>query len=417
MKYEVEMALNKKLYPVFLFVTISFAICTWSTRAFSSVEQILEKQRPTHTYRQSNKGQQRQGGPLRVEARFKQRDRTRAVYRGLRFIYGMALVSKNFDVYGSDYVWWFYNIESSVKDANLRRMARQMGRERATKWRRLHSSLLKNPDAATVADLVFGSQAADYLGVRDIKLKGELERAAQKFSARDYFRWDPLVEPPPSDLPQECQYDRAEGLRGASLCPVCKRPLVMRSRYDVWYDALITTYSGDKYGVKLGSNYVDVLKWLPTLRPYARNDKDNSAYLDSIFAVTHIVYTLNEYGRYRLSPQWLPLEFQFLEANMKERIAADDAETVGELMDTLKSFGLKESSPSILAGTDYLLSHQNNDGSWGDINDKDIYGRYHPTLTAVSGLCDYEWKGEGLSFPAVKPILIEWAAELNNPPR
>lgn len=324
---------------------------------------------------------------------------------------------KNFEEYGSDYLWWFYNLESSVKDANLRRLARQMGRERAIEWRHLHRSLPENPDAATISDFVFGSQAADYLGVRDDKLKGELQRVAQRFSARDYLRWDPLIEPPPTDLPQECQYDRAVALRGARLCPICKKPLVMRNRYEVWYDALITAYSGDKYGIKLGSHYMDVFKWLPTLRPYARNDRDNPAFLDSIYAATHIVYTLNDYGRYRLSQKWLPQEFQFLEANMKDLIAADDAETVGELMDTLKSFGLNENSPSIRAGTDYLLSHQNSDGSWGDINDNDLYGRYHPTLTAVSGLCDYMWKGERLSFPAAKPMLIEWAAELNNPRR
>ena len=42
---------------------------------------------------------------------------------------------------------------------------------------------------------------------------------------------------------------------------------------------------------------------------------------------------------------------------------------------------------------------QNKDGSWGDVTDKDIYQRYHPTWTAVDGLRDYAFQGEGVSFP------------------
>ena len=40
---------------------------------------------------------------------------------------------------------------------------------------------------------------------------------------------------------------------------------------------------------------------------------------------------------------------------------------------------------------------QNKDGSWGDVTDKDIYQRYHPTWTAVDGLRDYA-SGRGREF-------------------
>lgn len=65
--------------------------------------------------------------------------------------------------------------------------------------------------------------------------------------------------------------------------------------------------------------------------------------------------------------------------------------------------------PEIRAGTEYLLSHQNPDGSWGDPTDKDVYARYHPTWTALDGLSDYAWRGERLSFPELKPQLEKWA--------
>jgi squalene cyclase len=65
---------------------------------------------------------------------------------------------------------------------------------------------------------------------------------------------------------------------------------------------------------------------------------------------------------------------------------------MGELMDCLKSFGLQDDDTLIRTGTEFLLSSQNPDGSWGDMKTTDMYLRYHPTWTAVDGLRDYKWK-------------------------
>jgi hypothetical protein len=54
----------------------------------------------------------------------------------------------------------------------------------------------------------------------------------------------------------------------------------------------------------------------------------------------------------------------------------------------------------------FLLSRQNPDGSWGDMNETDIYHRYHPTWTAIDGLRRYAWRGERLSFPRLKAMLL-----------
>jgi hypothetical protein len=40
-------------------------------------------------------------------------------------------------------------------------------------------------------------------------------------------------------------------------------------------------------------------------------------------------------------------------------------EAVGELVDCLKTFGERETSPVIQRGITYLLAEQNADGSWG----------------------------------------------------
>jgi squalene cyclase len=105
-----------------------------------------------------------------------------------------------------------------------------------------------------------------------------------------------------------------------------------------------------------------------------------------------VVYTQNDYSLYRLSPRSLPDEFAYLKSNLKEAVALKDPETMGELIDCLKSFGLDDNDPLIRTGTEFLLSSQNPDGSWGDMKTTDMYLRYHPTWTAVDGLRDYKWK-------------------------
>ena len=142
------------------------------------------------------------------------------------------------------------------------------------------------------------------------------------------------------------------------------------------------------------------------MRPYRGRENDtNPDFYDTVYAVTHIVYTLNDYSLYRLSPRWLPAEFTFLKANLREALAMEDAEMVGELLDTLRAFGLEHKHPLIRTGIKYLLAQQNADGSWGEMDDDYIYGRYHPTWTAIDGLRAYRWRGERLSFPRLQPLL------------
>lgn len=336
--------------------------------------------------------------------------RARAVRRGLQFIYSTALDDKNFREYGSDYLWCFYTMSEALSDPQARSMARRMGLERARRWRQLHRSLPPGADAGTIADYTFGSDAADSLGLRDDRLKEEILRRAPRFNARAYMLFDPATEPPPSDVPEECDFCHANNLRGATLCNNCRRPLRMRTRQDVWYDALITAYSGERYGVMLGAKYADVLKWLPSLRPYRQDDRTGDEFYDTVYAITHVVYTLNDYSLYRLDPRLLPQEFKFLKDNMSVAVTQKDADMLGEFMDSLRAFGVTTEDPLMRHGMEYLLANQNRDGSWGNRRERDIYLRYHPTWNAVAALSEYRWRGIGLSHPELKPMLEEWAA-------
>ena len=155
----------------------------------------------------------------------------------------------------------------------------------------------------------------------------------------------------------------------------------------VWMDALANTYVAEQCGVMYGAGYKEVLKWLPSLRPYPTSQPD-----DAIYAVTHLVYTLNDYGAHQLSPRRFPKEFAFLKANVAYACEQRDPELLGELLDSLKAFGLDDRNPLIMQGTKYLLEEQNKDGSWGDAHEENIRTRCHTTWTAIDGLRSYAWQ-------------------------
>jgi hypothetical protein len=336
-------------------------------------------------------------------------ERQRAIQSGMDFIYRVACDPQHFEEYGSDLLSCFYFIASTSQDASLRSLARKMGRERARQWRHDHPSLPPDADADTILDFLYGSFAAGLLRIPDSVLKQQIRHAVGRFTVHDYLCFDPITEPPPSDVPEMCDCG-VNNARGRTTCRKCKKRLTIMSRYEVWCYALMITYNTDRFGVRAGARYGDVIKWLPSMRPYRGNEKGtNPDFIDTVYSITHLVYTLNDYSVYKLSPRWLHQEFEFLKANLQEAIAMKDPEMVGEFLDCLKSFGLKDSNKLIRMGIDYLLSRQNSDGSWGDVEAEDIYQVYHPTWTAIDGLRDYAWRGEGLSFPRLKPLLERWA--------
>jgi hypothetical protein len=325
-----------------------------------------------------------------------------ALERGLDFIYRFACVPQNFYDYGSDLLWCFYLISATSKNRRLRKRARDMGVERARQWRRDFPSLPSNLDADELVDYLFGSSAADKLGVADPKLKKQIKNANSRFHAADYFYFDPAKEPPPENASETCACG-VTNQRGRKFCVQCRRRLVPLNRYEVCFYALVRTYSGDRFGVILGARYADAIKWLPKLRPYCSSE--DPEFYDAVYFVTHVIYTLNAYNFYKLSPRWLPHEFKFLKKHLPDAISRDDPEMVGEFVDSLRAFGLDSKHPSLRKAIAYLLSKQNEDGSWGGANSKDGYQRYHSTWTAMDGLREYSWHGERLCFPKLLPAL------------
>jgi hypothetical protein len=338
--------------------------------------------------------------PLWPGARYTAQARDRAIHRGMVFIYEqVARNPMHFTVWGHDLLAAFDNIVETSLNPQLRHEAWNMGHERAMEWRRIHGQVPAKADVNEITALIFGNDSAERLGVRDSRFRKTLEAAARRFTVDDYLLFDPAKEPPPSDLPEECPKCGEQNERGAAVCRRDGTKLAMRDPYDIYQDALITTYTGDSTGILMGTHYRDVLHWLPALRPYPKAGAvTGHRYYAGVYTATHVVYTYNSYSRYKVSRECFPEEFAHLEANLRQAALDQDPETMGEYLDSLRAFGLDFGSGMIRTGFEYLLADQNRDGSWGDVEDPSVYGRYHPTWTAIDGLREYRW-GRALPCP------------------
>lgn len=296
---------------------------------------------------------------------------------------------------------------ATAADLGLRTRARKLAAEAFKHWR--SSEEAGQGDASSLVSRIQSYDAASRIGLRFPAVVNRLRSQARAHAPEEHFWFDPRREAPPKDVPEACAC-QAQSPRGKRKCLNCGQPLERMSATRVWFMCLTTCYCASKLGVRLGACYADVLEWLPHMRGGYRGSKHGlMPFYDSVYAATHVIYTLNDYGKYFLRPQWLPHEYEFLAKHLEHALQLNDPDMVGEFLDSLRAFGLGPEEPALRYAMQYLLDTQNRDGSWGAREGAIDYRRFHATWAAMDGLRDFTWKRPGLSFPAVLPRLKLWA--------
>lgn len=336
-----------------------------------------------------------------------ERARTRAIDRGMHFLERRAAVDGSSDRLGSGLLYCTSFMAATAADAALRQRARRLAVAAFRSWQKANGAQPLD-DASTLAAHIQSYDAASRVGLRFADMRVHLRRRAREHAPEDFLWFDPAVEPPPNDVPELCSC-HAQNLRAVRRCFICGKKLERMSAARVWYLCFTLAYCGDRLGVTLGRRYVDAMQWLPQMRRYRGPSRDVTAFYDSVYAATHVVYTLNDYGRYLLDPAWLPHEYYFLASHLEHALATNDPDVVGEFLDSLRAFGHTAEDQAIRYAMNYLIETQNRDGSWGAREGTITYRRFHATWAAIDGLRDFRWKRRGLSFPQLLPDLRRWA--------
>jgi hypothetical protein len=249
---------------------------------------------------------------------------------------------------------------------------------------------------------VIATFAAERLGLATHTIRPALQRELDVTRTADLLYFDPSVETVPDDIPYECC--GLVNARGTVTCTRCKAALEFHTRYDIWYYALTSAYFCERCGLDVSASFAGILRRLAELRPYPA--RGAPGFYHAIYAVTHVIYTLNDYGARRVSRSWLPEELAFLRGSLDWAIAQREADTIGELVDSLSAFGMPEDDEQLNVARRFLLDSQLPDGSWGhDAGDR--YAYFHTLWAAIDGLREHAWQGQAVLAPELQRALAD----------
>ena len=248
---------------------------------------------------------------------------------------------------------------------------------------------------------VIAIYASECIGLELNSIRKDVQHAIRTYTTADLIYFDPSVELVPDNIPNDCVCGHAN-VRGTHSCTRCSNNLEFLSRYEVWYYALTCAYFCQHTGFAVSINFCEVLQRLAELRPYP--SPGASEFYHAIYAATHVVYTLNDYGTYLLPPAFLSEERAFLRHSVDWAIAQGEADTVGELLDSMIALGIADEDRQVTLARRFLLDSQLPDGTWGD-EEGDSYAYFHTLWAAIDGLRDHGWRGEALFEPTLRQTL------------
>jgi len=313
----------------------------------------------------------------------------RCVERGLDFIESFASERKNLDSFAADIIFLFHHISETTDIPKIRQSALQKGKRAAECWRKIQRVPRKSYQLICT---LIAEQAASDLGCRDELFRQRLHRKLSEQVIMDVLGFDPRLEPPPQDLTDDCKHCGVINQRGRYFCQNCRKKLEIISKYDVWLNALVVTHHL-KVNNLLGKElYAETIKWMTKMRPYPKaNPMINNEAWEAVYAVTHVIFTLNDYGQKKLSQCGLEAESYYLKKALAPTLQGKDCDLLGECVESLIALGLSRNGRVLKSAVHYLENSQNPDGSWGAL-DIGPHQRMHTTWTAMDAIRSYARK-------------------------
>ena len=290
--------------------------------------------------------------------------RRSAMLRGLSFLERFALQDDCWRGCAPDVNYMFFHLATRSDDRELSRRARE-----ALWW------------------FGYGTCAPTALGLDTRAMRRDLARAVRGRTPRDFLGFDPRREAPPSTVCEPCECGEHAG--ATANCPSCGAEIERLHRYQAWQGALVGAHIAETLGLDVGCTVHDALRWRARMQPYPDiRRRITEAGWYAFYAVTHVVYVLDDYSLRRLPPRPLAPEIDFVVRACRHAIADDDVEMLGESIDVLLAVGEDEMGDLVTRARRRLLATQNRNGSWGD-RDDDPYTRFHKTWVALDGLTSY----------------------------
>ena len=180
--------------------------------------------------------------------------------------------------------------------------------------------------------------------------------------------------------------------------------------YRTLCNSLIHAFYAERASIDIGCGYADVLAKVATLRPYkSHGELPWESYVDQAYLITHVVFTLNNWGELALEPELLPHEHLFIRENLGVAVRERDAHLVGEYVECLRAFGSDDSDPLIQLGMTFLLRAQDPNTHRWDVGG-DAYTSYHATMVACQALLVHTHRGYGPGLPSCVAVLEKWHA-------
>lgn len=336
--------------------------------------------------------------------------RRRAARRSVRFIEDRFTSPQMLATLGVGLVHCAANLCRTAADPWVARRARRLGRHAFEAWRSTNAT---DPASSPHA---WGEWVRMYVGASALGIHSPRSLRYLAMVAAAGGADAPNVYPINksgvfSNVPEACECG-AENAPGTRICrnAGCRRPLRHMSPFRAWCLTLTDGYCRARLGLDLDGRFARALAALAMIRPYPLRDRHCLVdFYDAAYAVSHLVYSLNDFGRFTLRREWLPWEHAFLTGRMGTAIDLEDVDLVGEFADALRAFHQEADRPLVRAGFRFLLDTQHGDGSWAPRSADEDYARFHVVWAALDGIREFRWPKWGVSFPSLLPFLRQSA--------